>query len=249
MVPPPLFLRYEYLEDCPTKRNRPAVWMPALTELIHDAHFHGMLNAIRKAKGSRDSIGRMARLVPHREWNYFESQRQLLIGLHDYIQQQRRQDTLTTTTRNNNNNNNTTTPEYTKKLDMIPPLNNIRQDDPALFRLIQRFGGRKFVAARYGLCIEVKSNSHCHSSKSLDPELTFGPFRLQFAIDLLDFVRQQEMQRRAPLVRPRILMPSREQCQRAGRHDLIEGIEQFGGFESVARRLGLGIDLVYDGGN
>jgi hypothetical protein len=72
-------------------------------------------------------------------------------------------------------------------------------------------------------------------------DLSFGPFSIDFAIDLLEYIRNHYMQLNAPLlVKPAtIRMPTEYELFQNGRNDLIEGIQKYGGYENVARRLGL----------
>jgi hypothetical protein len=69
--------------------------------------------------------------------------------------------------------------------------------------------------------------------------VNFGPFNLTFAIELLTFVRKDHYQRLPPLKTPLLVMPSKTKLIEAGRADLDEGVQRYGGYENVARRLGL----------
>jgi hypothetical protein len=76
------------------------------------------------------------------------------------------------------------------------------------------------------------------SSKSY-LEMSFGPFSLDFAIDLLEYIRNDQMECKAPLKPAVIRMPTEYVLFQKGRSDLIDGIQKYGGYENVARRLGL----------
>lgn len=102
-----------------------------------------------------------------------------------------------------------------------------------LVSLIQYYGGRKFLSARLGM-------------NSSDSELNFGPFRLEFAVRLLSFVRERELRKNPPLGNPSIMIPSSNQLLMGDEEALYlhESIMKFGGYENVARRLGLGFSSV-----
>lgn len=72
--------------------------------------------------------------------------------------------------------------------------------------------------------------------------LTFGPFDLQFAAQLLSFIRDDQMKKQPPLQNNVIGMPSQSKLLAATSVNgtwLHEKICEFGGYENVARRLGL----------
>jgi hypothetical protein len=113
-----------------------------------------------------------------------------------------------------------------------------------LHMLIQYYGGRKFLASRLGMehSITVKKK---RTSKNQDylvaADMNWGPFDLQFGIDLLEFVRNEQLKRRPPLRYPVIDMPSQTKLLASGEKGvyLDEKIQEYGGYENVARRLGL----------
>ena len=94
-----------------------------------------------------------------------------------------------------------------------------------LHSLIQYYGGCEFLAARLGLMRYKKQRD----------DLQFGKFDLKFAIQLLEFIRNNHMLRQPPMRNPVIAMPSRNYLD----EDFDAQIEEFGGYENVARRLGL----------
>ena len=73
--------------------------------------------------------------------------------------------------------------------------------------------------------------------------IQFGLFDLMFAIQLLNFVRSDQLKRSPPLQSPVIAMPSRNKLLRdAGNGEWLDAkIDEFGGYENVARRLGLAL--------
>ena len=101
-----------------------------------------------------------------------------------------------------------------------------------LHSLIMYFGGRKFVAARLGM--------HARNSTGI---MTYGAFDLDFAIRLLQFVRRDHLKRDPPLQFPCLAMPSRSKLLSGGKEGVMldAQIDEFGGYENVARRLGLAL--------
>jgi hypothetical protein len=160
--------------------------------------------------GGTKQICQLAGMVPFREWYFFEGQLELLCGLKDYIDEYENSD-------------------YTK----FPNASDIRRNGcEQLYSLIQYYGGRKYLAFRLGM-----------SSGSILPTddfvgVNWGPFDLVFAVALLGFVREDHLGRPPPLTTPLLKMPRREKLQEEEVW-LHEEVERYGGYENVARRLGL----------
>lgn len=75
----------------------------------------------------------------------------------------------------------------------------------------------------------------------------WGPITLDFAIRLLHFIRSEFLTMSPPLNYPTISMPLEKDLIRRGQHDLAAMVIKFGGYENIARRLGLAyFDLMYD---
>jgi hypothetical protein len=72
-------------------------------------------------------------------------------------------------------------------------------------------------------------------------DMNWGPFDLQFGIDLLEFVRNEQLKRRPPMRHSVVDMPSQTKLLANGEKGvyLDEKIQEYGGYENVARRLGL----------
>ena len=203
---------YEYVEDYRNEYNRPAVWMPRPSELGN--HGRDDLRQALNRFGGASKICRLAGMVPYREWYYFEGQLELLTELKSYLDK----------------NANSTA-------DYFPKVEDIRRDGyEKLYSLIQYYGGRKFLAARLGMTTKLTTG---HASSD---DLNFGEFDLDFAIRLLCCVRTQHLGQNPPLKNPALAMPS--QLQLIGSREGLEldqQIKQFGGYENVARRLGLAV--------
>mmetsp|Transcript_33731 Transcript_33731/g.73071 ORF Transcript_33731/g.73071 Transcript_33731/m.73071 type:complete len:461 (-) Transcript_33731:161-1543(-) len=212
------FLKYLY--DCKLKMNRPSVWMPRPSELPHD-----LKGAVARF-GGRKKICEQLQLVPFNEWNYFERQFQLILELQKYLE--------------------TKSGRGSPAEHCFPHMTDVLDDDEykTLYDLVQYFGGRKFVASRLGLelCGDANSSRRAWQTSYQSTDLTlisFGRFNLDFAVRLLGFIRNDLMEKRPPLKPATIQMPRKELLLARGETRLAEEIEIYGGYENVARRLGL----------
>jgi hypothetical protein len=120
----------------------------------------------------------------------------------------------------------------------FPTVSQVQKNGYArLHSLIQYYGGRKFLALRLGM--DQSTTQTTSSSK----DLNWGSFDLDFGIQLLLFVRNYQLTRRPPVKHPVIAMPSPAKLFATdGGESLHRQIVEFGGFENVARRLGLAFD-------
>eukprot|EP00977_Amphora_coffeiformis_P009896 scaffold2290_cov170-Amphora_coffeaeformis.AAC.16 len=160
--------------------------------------------------GGTKNICRLAGMVPFREWYFFEGQLELLMLLKEYIDEHEQGD-------------------YTS----FPNVSDIRRNGyEKLHSLIQYYGGRKYLAFRLGM----RSGSLLPADDFVG--VNWGCFDLVFAIALLNFVRQDHMRRNPPMKAPLLIMPRREKllAEESWLHDRVE---EYGGYENVARRLGL----------
>lgn len=97
---------------------------------------------------------------------------------------------------------------------------------PDLATLILRHGGTIALGARLGL----KLNNYTGKSRLLN----WGSFSIEFAIECLEFTKQQ-----CNVVEGMIRIPSRQCMLSHGREDLVDAMDKYGGIVQVARRLGL----------
>ncbi len=97
-----------------------------------------------------------------------------------------------------------------------------------LASLIQKHGGKVLLSQKLDMRL----------SSDID-KLVWGPLTLDFAIELLHFIRSQFLQMSPPLLYPIICMPSEKDLIRCGQEKLVRQVAEFGGYENVARRLGL----------
>lgn len=201
--------RYAYVAVYREKHQRPTVWMPRPSEFAKEGR-DDIRQALNRFGGS-DRICRLAGMVPFREWYYFEGQLELMMELQRFLKQ------------HGNGDSNS-----------FPVVEDVKRHGfDQLYSLIQYYGGRKFLAARLGMNTSDKSDQFS--------DLNFGPFSLEFAVRLLSFIRQRELRKNPPLASPSITIPSPSQLA-SGEEEatyLHESIVQYGGYENVARRLGL----------
>lgn len=216
----------KYLYDCKDEKNRPSVWMPRPSELS-EAGRSDLMQAIARFGGHR-KICKELGLVPYRDWHYFEMQFRLVLELREYLE---------STDCGGERDVDDPSDEY-----CLPQATTILNDDDdkyqSLYNLIQYFGGRKFVASKFGL--NLCSTTSKRKTRSIDDmQISFGKFNLDFAIRLLGFIRDDHMSKRPPLRPATIAMPKREYLIAMGNTQLAEEVELYGGYENVARRLGL----------
>jgi hypothetical protein len=171
-------------------------------------------------------------MVEFREWYYFEGQLELMMLLKKYIDEHEGGDYGT-----------------------FPSVSEIeRRGYRQLHALIQYFGGRKYLAARFGMYVASHrkkgrsagastANVFTTTAASALEILQYGAFDLHFAIRLLTFIRNEHLHRNPPLANPVIAMPSRSRLLSHGAEGayLDSKIVEFGGYENVARRLQLSL--------
>lgn len=189
----------------------PSVWMVQMEEIANQ--YSGWRSAVVRFYGSIHVLQQEARLVPVHEWKYFERQFELMLALQEYCDEHFDGD-------------------YSK-FPTVVQLKKERRHE-RLVRLIQDHGGSNIVASRFGMTLP-----HRLPNQSLN----WGPFDLECGIALMGFVRNDHLQRRSPLRPAGIFMPTRAALLELGRDGLGEHLDEqimdYGGYENVARRLGL----------
>jgi len=159
--------------------------------------------------GGCNGICKLAGLVPYREWYYFEGQYELLVDLRDYLDKYHDGD-------------------YSS----FPCASDMKRHGyHQLYSLTQFYGGSTFVANRFNMKYIYARNTH--------GDLKYGSFSIDTAIDLMRFIRAREMRKKGPLKRPTIAMPRQQTLLANGEDKLHDEIMEIGGYENVARRLGL----------
>jgi hypothetical protein len=218
------FYRYEYVDKYREQYNRPSVWMPRPSEMAKQGR-DDLRQAMNRFGGAR-LICRAAGMVPHQEWFFFDGQLQLLVELKRYLDEHGDGDYKS-----------------------FPTVSDIQRNGyHELHSLIQYYGGRKFLSARLSMSEPTKGKLG-HDTGTTDRNyyantiLEFGHFDLEFAIHLLTFVREDHLKRNPPLKNPVLSMPSRSRILAHAERGawLGEKIDEFGGDENVARRLGLAL--------
>lgn len=108
-----------------------------------------------------------------------------------------------------------------------------------LHALIRIHGGKVLIARKLSMKLY-----RGETDKEID--IHFGPITLNFAIRLLHFIRHEFMAMSPPLAYPMISMPLEQDLLRRGQDELASLVTEFGGYENIARRLGL---AYFDGDN
>lgn len=212
------------------EHNRPSVWMPRPSELSMNGR-DDLRQAINRYGGVR-SICRTAGMISYQEWFYFEGQLELLNELKQYLDEYANCD-------------------YT----VFPNVSDIKRNGyDQLHNLIQYYGGRKFLSSRLNMSIRNNKDKAMTTRRKVrytnnnnnvndDVIIKFGLFDLIFAIRLLNFIRMDQLKRSPPLQSPVIAMPSRTKLLSLAEDGewLDAKIDEFGGYENVARRLGLAL--------
>lgn len=216
--------------------------MPRLSEL--DQHGRQDLrHAIcRFTSGGGDGAGgakrfcKMAGLITFREWSYFEGLYELLLELKLYLDQY-----------------------HGGNYQEFPVVSEVKnRGHELLHTLIQYYGGRKFVASKLGMSYSKTGRSYAKRRDGSSgrgeytglavTDMYWGDFDLEFGIALLSFVRTRYLAMRPPLQNPVLEMPSRDILLTSSDDKTIgayldQQIHKFGGYENVARRLGLEVSF------
>jgi hypothetical protein len=194
--------------------------MPRLSELEQAGRID-LAKAIQRFGGTQ-VVCSAAGLIPFREWNYVEGMYEMLLGLKEYLDEYHDGDYKT-----------------------FPVASHLKErGKDRLYFLVQYYGGVKFLSARLDMeCIGKKNVRRKNKSQLLSADMNWGPFDLEFAIELYSICREQQLQKKPPLVIPEIRIPTRrELLEYGGERGVVvaEKIQLYGGYENVARRLGLG---------
>lgn len=103
-----------------------------------------------------------------------------------------------------------------------------------LHALIRMHGGKVLLAQKLNMKLY-----QCETKNHSDMTIEWGPITLDFAIRILNFVRSEFMTMSPPLAYPMISMPLEQDLLKRGQDDLASLTMQYGGYENIARRLGL----------
>lgn len=205
--------------------------------------------------GGADVLGQMAGMVPYREWQYFEGQLELVLDLRRYCDMYQRSD-------------------YTRfpcvshmRERGYNRLHALVQFYGGRKFLAQRLGMSYASSRRKGDNDDDNNDTVAtttsFTSSSVHQGMSWGQFDLDFAVRLLLWVRRDQLLRSPPVTPRAVAIPSsRRLLLLVGRHgsserlsasekeDMEEGawlhakINEYGGYENVARRLGLAFGSV-----
>lgn len=203
---------YQYLAHVKEEKGRPSVWMPRPSELATEGR-NDLKQAMVRFGGSAKTC-QLAKLVPYREWRYFESSLELYVELLKYLVKY-----------------------HNGSEKVFPKLADIQANGhERLYDLIMEYGGRKLIAAKLDMEFQAQTKL------DLFKDMSYGPFSLDFAVRLLSFIRNDMMEKDPPLEKACIQMPTRQYLLSKGEDRLVSEISMYGGHESIARRLNLVFD-------
>mmetsp|Transcript_10408 Transcript_10408/g.11894 ORF Transcript_10408/g.11894 Transcript_10408/m.11894 type:complete len:478 (-) Transcript_10408:114-1547(-) len=206
---------YDYMNETCKIKQRPSIWMPQLSE-IRSSGREDLYQAIQRFGGAQ-KIAYIAGLVPYCEWQNFEEMFFLMKETARFLDQ------------------------YHDGNRLIFPSGkeiNEKKEFMELYYLIRKHGGVYMVSSRLGF-MERYGRSNRRKADGL--ELMYGPFSIDFGIELFTLIRTEQMKVYPPTSRRSITIPSEYELFRKKRDDLNEGIHKYGGHENVARRLGLAL--------
>ena len=198
----------EYLNERKKSQNIPSVWTPRLRHV--ELYDRGLKSAILRYYDTYENFCKIMGLIPYNEWMYLERQHDLMLSLKDYCNEHLEGD-----------------------LSIFPTCLRLKEEGyDRLFLLIQDYGGRQFVAARFGMIDDYMDKRELF-------DLNWGPFDLEFGISLLSFVREDQMKKEPPLRHPAIFMPTQSKLLSTSDSSVGEylnkKIMEYGGYENVAR--------------
>lgn len=170
--------------------------------------------------GGTDHICNITGLVPYKEWRYFESQLELFIEIFSYMKEHSRKTDIT----------------EGKRFE-FPRLTDIQKNGhERLHNLIMDFGGRKLTAVILDMEYQTQMKDEIFQGLSL------GRFDTEFVIRLMIYMRRKMMKFDChdladKNISASICMPTIAELLADGESKLAEGVEKYGGYESIARRL------------
>jgi hypothetical protein len=206
--------------------------MPRGSELIKNGR-GDLKQAMERHWGGYEQITKLAGMVPYNEWHYLEGQLRLMRLLQEYRSKYDVGGISGRDGEDEDDNN------------LFPNVSDIRRNGyHELFDLIRYYGGRSMIASRLGMALSTRK-VYRRREDGLS-QLNWGSFDVDFGIELLTYIRQQHMQRPPPWRVPLVSMPTVGQFKRSAEGESIHNrMSLYGGYENVARRLG----LAYDFGN
>mmetsp|Transcript_49633 Transcript_49633/g.82958 ORF Transcript_49633/g.82958 Transcript_49633/m.82958 type:complete len:234 (+) Transcript_49633:3-704(+) len=198
--------------------GQPVSWMPRLVD-FRRAGRDDLVAAISRYGGTDDACARFG-LVPYREWGYFDRNRALASDLLAYLR------------------------EKGWPTDTMPDRATLEGDARGrdLNRRLSRLGGRSLVGRRLGLALTGRAAFY-------NDKINYGPFSLEFAVEVLEYIKETHFAAApgawasADMLDPEtvgaVALPPPGDLRAHGRRDLADLIEEYGGPQQVARRLGL----------
>ena len=121
------------------------------------------------------------------------------------------------------------------------PADVLKNECIQLHDLIRIHGGKTLLAHKFGMKFAWDDDDRRTSNNpNSNNNLNWGPFNVGFAIQLLRFIRDETyLSLSPPLSSAHISMPTEKDLVRCRQEELAKQVVTFGGYENVARRLGL----------
>ncbi|CAM9477705.1 unnamed protein product [Chrysoparadoxa australica] len=207
-------------------KELPMVWMPRM-QALQRAGKADLVQSINR-NGGPEGVAKQVNVVPYGEWGPFLCDYRCLAQLQEYIR-------LHGTHGSMPRLKDMVTNGYSKLRDSIA-----------------RMGGRKLVAAKMDLLLEGSASEYLSDGSIRavmdgNVQCVYGRFDLDFAVSLMEQIMDGHRARvpgetssesgAADSCMYEVALPSRSDLLQAGREDLVSSIEEYGGWENVARRM------------
>jgi hypothetical protein len=213
---------YSYLDSYKKYKSRPSVWMPQLSELNYEGYAR-LFNACSRFK--KLPHGAVFATMHSQQLLEGNASVDCMAGLVPFKEWRFFESQLQLFVELRHYLN----LHHNGSQDIFPDPKDVKLNGhEELSILIRSHGGKQLLAQK--LDMELISTSSIQS---------WGPFSLDFAIELLQFIRERYVAMSPPLPYPVISMPSERDLKRYGCEELCHKVDTFGGYENVARRLGL----------
>ena len=213
---------YSYLDNYKKYKSRPSVWMPQLSELNYEGYSR-LFNACSRFK--KLPHGAVFATMHSQQLLEGNASIDCMAGLVPFKEWRFFESQLQLFVELRHYLN----LHHNGSQDIFPDPKDVKLNGhEELSILIRSHGGKQLLAQK--LDMELISTISIQS---------WGPFSLDFAIELLQFIRERYVDMSPPLPYPVISMPSERDLKRNGCEELCHKVDTFGGYENVARRLGL----------
>jgi len=258
---------HTFLVDYGKHHNQPSIWMPRMSELSAWGRKDLYSAIIRFYGRDKSVICDAAGLIPSNEWEYFQSLHDLILELLIYLKQRKNnhhinpQEQREERAKLEHGEELVFPPLSEIREHASPKLYSLIQRHGGRKLVARRFNMRLSLKQKSKQTNTAARTAITSSSPVMDDLfeysnyecLSWGSFSLQFALELLSCMRtrmlriqqqsySQQGHNHVKYHNPMSLisMPTKKELARTSDGmELANKIEQYGGFENVARRLGL----------